>query len=128
MSLFMVVSHCEYFVSVLEVANKEYGDFNPHLTKAAKDDRWRINSNVITDQLNSSFNHFPINGEKPAVHRNNSNESKEFHVPPSEWTKFLLLLGRCQIHYYRDWVRIIIRRLSSVKSNRTISSCRLLRT
>ncbi|XP_037046684.1 ATP-binding cassette sub-family G member 1 [Bradysia coprophila] len=88
---------------LLEVANKEYGDFGPDLTQAAKDERWRFNSNFITDQLNTSFDHFQIEGEKTAVYRNNSNDSKELHVAPSEWTKFVLLLGRCQIHYYRDW-------------------------
>lgn len=92
---------------LLEVANKEYGDFNPQLTKAAKDDRWRLNSNFITDQLNSSFQHFQIESDKTVVCRNNSNESKELHVQPSEWTKFVLLVRRCHIHYYRDWVRLM---------------------
>lgn len=94
-------------VSVLEVANKEYGDFNQQLTNASKDDRWRLNSNFLTDQINSSFQHFQIEGDKNVVCRNNSNDSKEIHVPPSEWTKFLLLVGRCHVHYYRDWVRQI---------------------
>lgn len=94
-------------LSVLEIANKEYGDFNQQLAKASKDDRWRLNSNFITDQINSSFQHFQIEGEKNVVCRNNSNESKELHVPPSEWTKFLLLVGRCNVHYYRDWVSLI---------------------
>lgn len=90
------------------MANKEYGDFNPNLTKAAKDDRWRLNSNYITEQLqHSPFHQFEIEKvEKTAVSRNNSNESKELQVPPSEWTKFLLLVGRCHVHYYRDWVRL----------------------
>lgn len=94
-------------LSVLEVANKEYGDFSQQLTNAAKDDRWRLNSNFIADQFHSSFQHFQIEGDKTAVCRNNSNESKELHIPPSEWTRFLLLVGRCRIHYYRDWVRLM---------------------
>lgn len=94
-------------VLVLEIANNEYGDFGTQLTKAAKDDRWRFNSNFITDQLNSPFQHFQIEGDKTAVCRHNSNESKEIHVAPSEWTKFLLLVGRCHVHYYRDWVGLL---------------------
>lgn len=95
-----------YFINflVLEIANKEYGDFTPQLAKAAKDDRWRCNANFITDQINSSFEHFQIETEKTPVYRHNSNESKELHATPSEWKRFLLLLGRCHVHYYRDWV------------------------
>lgn len=90
------------------MANLDYGDFTPTLTVAAKDERWRVNanSNFIADQLNSPFSYAQIDGGKTPVCRNSSNESKEFHAPPSEWTKFLLLIGRCRIHYYRDWVRI----------------------
>lgn len=91
---------------VLEVANKEYGDFNKELTKAAKDDRWRQHSTFITEQIHTTFQHFQIEVERPAVYRTNSIESKELIVPPSEWTKFVLLLGRCNVHYYRDWVRL----------------------
>ncbi|KAJ6643142.1 ATP-binding cassette subfamily G member 4 [Pseudolycoriella hygida] len=86
---------------LLEVANKEYGDFIPTLTKASKDDRWRLNSNFITDH--ATFHEFQIESDKTLVSRSNSNESKDLHVAPSEWTKFLLLVGRCHIHYYRDW-------------------------
>lgn len=25
-------------------------------------------------------------------------------TPPSEWSKFWTLVGRCQVCYYRDWV------------------------
>lgn len=89
---------------MLEVANCEYGDFTPQLAKAARDDRWRFNSNFIADQINSSFQHFQIENDKNAVCRHNSNESKEIQNVPSEWTKFVLLLGRCNVHYYRDWV------------------------
>lgn len=102
----MIISFQNLYFKVLEVANKEYGDFHPQLIKAAKDERWRFNSTFITDQLSSAFQqHFQSDNAKAAVCRNNSNDSSDIHVQPSEWARFLLLVGRCHIHYYRDWVR-----------------------
>lgn len=42
----------------------------------------------------------------PLLKQQQTGESKDMDVitPPSEWSKFWTLVGRCQMCYYRDWV------------------------
>lgn len=93
---------------MLEVANCEYGNFNPQLAKAAVDDRWRLSSSYITSgEPIRPIEQFQLEPMKNVATRMDSNESREIYRVPSEWTKFWVLVGRCHIHLYRDWVRII---------------------
>lgn len=106
--------------SVLEVANGEYGNFNPQMAAAALDDRWRLPGppsnggntcllpNSIADNKPTMLTTaLPIEPMvKTTVSRVESNDSRDVHAVPSEWAKFWVLVGRCHVHYYRDWVSI----------------------
>lgn len=96
-----------FFTLVLEVATAEYGDFIPQLSKAATDDRWRLSAtSFLTEPVRSQIEQFQLDTVKSQVSRINSSESHDIYDVPSEWRKFLVLLKRCNIHYYRDWVNI----------------------
>lgn len=93
---------------MLEVANGEYGDFTPQMAKAAIDDRWRVPSAYLTTNETvenlQPIDQFEMEPTKTPATRMNSNDSSYVHKVPSEWAKFWVLVGRCHIHYYRDWV------------------------
>lgn len=117
--------------AVLEVANMEHGDFIEPLAKAAVDARWRLSTAYITNTARSTDVALPIeqfqldetneesssaNGKK-LVARMSSNDSRDVYAKPSEWRQFWVLIGRCQIHYYRDWVSVAGRRVQLVFEN-----------
>lgn len=85
------------------MATGEYGDFTQQLSKAAVDNRWRTTNSYINQPIRP-IEQFEIEPVKSTVTRINSNDSREMYNVPSEWNKFLVLMGRCNIHYYRDWV------------------------
>lgn len=81
---------------VIEVITKEYGDFNDQLSVAMEGDRsiWRNeNDKKVTTLENNLNNSLPSNEGKTTVLINS----------PSEITRFLILLNRCFVLFYRDW-------------------------
>lgn len=79
---------------MIEVVSKEYGNFNEQLAVVASDvDNWRTPTTVKTHVISSNFV------------RRYSDEGKTtvLITPPSEFTKFWVLLNRCMIQLYRDW-------------------------
>lgn len=84
---------------MIEVVSKEYGNFNEQLAIAATDLRsWRL-VNPIKSQLYTA-----VNGANRGVD-NYGNQGKATVLinPPSEFTRFWVLLNRCTIQLYRDW-------------------------
>lgn len=80
---------------MIEVVSKEYGNFNDQLSLAASGTRsWR----AITP---AKCHMYTLNG----ITRNFSEEGKATILinPPSELTRFWILLNRCLIQLYRDW-------------------------
>lgn len=102
------------------MANNDHGDFIEPLAKAAVDSRWRLSSAYITNRAGGgtptddvtlqAIEQFQLEEsnepdcKKKLASRMSSNDSREVYARPSEWKKFWVLIGRCQIHYYRDWV------------------------
>lgn len=93
--------------TVLEVASNEYGDFTNQLAQSSREDRWRLTNGSYASTPTNNLDEFQIQPIKPSIQRLNSNDSREVFSVPSEWTKLWILLGRCHIHYYRDWVSIV---------------------
>lgn len=74
------------FWAVIEVANGDFGDYTDRLVEAAAaEESFILSRNGI--QLNESIS------------------MEEQLSSPTEWQRFLYLLGRCHVHYHRDWVR-----------------------
>ncbi|XP_035720104.1 ATP-binding cassette sub-family G member 1-like [Vespa mandarinia] len=80
---------------MLEIVNKEYGNFNDQLVAAIESNKAAWRSKTSTNQ-----SIIDNNGVK------NYNENKKTAVlinTPSEFTRFWILLNRCFIQFYRDW-------------------------
>lgn len=111
------------------MANKEYGNFTNALSKAAIDCHWRKPETLLRPAavlpphyLAYDRNH---NGDEkvavlPPVYGGGSNLSLDMPAKctdggvskhrtpmrrPSEFTKLLILMKRCNVQLYRDWVR-----------------------
>lgn len=91
---------------VIEVANGDYGDFVQQLSTAANrattyqksDDPGDDSSTpVITVNTLSCI-------DAPLLKKQATVDGKDVITVPSEWSKFWTLVGRCHVHYYRDWV------------------------
>lgn len=80
---------------LLEVVNGDYGDHTELLANAAKDQKWRTSAKIITKKEKEEDVIFPV------VYNDGTNFS--FHVPPSEFSRFRILLYRCGIQLWRDW-------------------------
>ncbi|XP_026476016.1 ATP-binding cassette sub-family G member 4-like [Ctenocephalides felis] len=100
--------HCPQYHNpadyLLEVANKEYGDFTEQMNFAAQDNSWRSDDDPEKLQM--------ISIERENHHNNNTlkpSDSEEFAKtmvlvgPASEFCKFWILLQRCFVQLYRDW-------------------------
>lgn len=99
------------WTTVLEVANKEYGNFINVLSKAAIDCHWRkpdscIGPVALPHYLTYDKNH----NDGTTVYHDatddvcSSTKKHQPHRRPSEFTKLLILMRRCNIQLYRDWV------------------------
>lgn len=88
---------------MLEVANSEYGNFVPELAIAATDERWRNSQVLINKSFHSEIEQFQ---EEPS--KNCGALSR-----PSEWTRLWILVGRCHIQYYRDWVSFLYNKINN---------------
>lgn len=77
---------------MLEVVNKEYGDFNEQLATACKERNWRSLPTIKNIHM-------------PEVTRRYSDEGKTTVLinTPSEMSRFWVLLNRCMVQLYRDW-------------------------
>lgn len=80
---------------MIEVVTKEYGDFNERLAAVAavSERSWRATSSVksILYHSDSIFKHLK------------ENKTTVLIQPPSELSKFWVLLHRCIIQLFRDW-------------------------
>ncbi|XP_065090174.1 ATP-binding cassette sub-family G member 1 [Ochlerotatus camptorhynchus] len=99
---------------LLEVANKEYGNFINVLSKAAIDCHWRkpdscIGTVTLPHYLTYDKNH---NAGATVYHDatddvcSSTEKQQQNQSPlrrPSEFTKLLILMRRCNIQLYRDW-------------------------
>lgn len=118
--------------AVLEVANKEYGNFTNALSKAAIDCHWRKPDPLLRPAavlpphyLAYDRNHNgdekvavlpPVYGgggggsnlslDMPAKCTDGVSKHRTPMRRPSEFTKLLILMKRCNVQLYRDWVRI----------------------
>ncbi|XP_053665593.1 ATP-binding cassette sub-family G member 1 [Anopheles marshallii] len=113
---------------LLEVTNKEYGNFTKALAKAATDPSWRLNPLVpVVDRLGSGVPAAGTLACPPAYDSNHNDAIYQGHrkevesltvtveqLPtkmnqkhqqhrPSEFAKLLILMKRSNIQLYRDW-------------------------
>lgn len=102
---------------MLEVANSEYGNFISDLAMAATDERWRHSQVLINKSLHNEIEQFQ---EEP------SRKCKNPLSRPTEWSRLWVLVGRCHIQYYRDWVCVFSLKIKSDINDSTIF--RLLHT
>ncbi|XP_012259311.1 ATP-binding cassette sub-family G member 1 [Athalia rosae] len=77
---------------IIEVVNKEYGNFNEQLATACREGNWRGPPAIKNIHV-------------PEITRRYSDEGKATVLinPPSEFTRFWVLLNRSFIQLYRDW-------------------------
>lgn len=102
---------------LLEVANKEYGNFINVLSKAAIDCHWRKPESCIGTATLPHYLAYDRNHNGAAVYHGTTTtqttmkadelfNAKQQSTPlrrPSEFTKLLILMRRCNIQLYRDW-------------------------
>ncbi|XP_018563833.1 ATP-binding cassette sub-family G member 1 [Anoplophora glabripennis] len=79
---------------LLEVVNGDYGNHTELLTSAAKDQKWRrtvtkVDANREKEEINAIY---PV-----------ANNNENIYEPPSELTRFWILLSRCRVQLCRDW-------------------------
>ncbi|XP_055637744.1 ATP-binding cassette sub-family G member 1 [Toxorhynchites rutilus septentrionalis] len=97
---------------LLEVANKEYGNFINALSKAAIDCHWRKPQSCIAATTLPHYLAFDSNHNGGTVYHSTvfgadsdcSKQQKHSRMRrPSEFTKLLILMKRCNVQLYRDW-------------------------
>lgn len=93
--------------TVIEVANGDYGEFSQQLSISAN--RSICYKNTKPTVYDNDDNNTPVIKvdtlgciDMPLLKKQPSMDGKSI-VAPSEWSKFWTLVGRCQVHYYRDW-------------------------
>lgn len=94
---------------VIEVANGDYGEFVPQLAMSANRSlcyQTEKSTNYDADDQDTPVIKVDSLGypDMPLLKKQYSIDGKETIKPPSEWSKFWTLVGRCQVYYYRDWV------------------------
>lgn len=94
-------------ISVIEVANGDYGDFVPLLSTAAKRSDFYSKCNGENEDESMPIIKVDTLGciDTPLLKKQHSEYGKEIIRVPSEWSKFWTLVGRCHVNCYRDWVR-----------------------
>lgn len=100
-------------LAVIEVANGDYGEFVTQLAASANRSLCYQSDKTTSDYDDDDKNTPVIRVDTltcvdvPLLKQQQQTaESKDMDVitPPSEWSKFWTLVGRCQMCYYRDWV------------------------
>lgn len=88
---------------VLECVNGDHGDYTSILAEAAMKPEWGHNYNSSRSAI--------TNGDKvteavaEANGKNAHTPMSTSHVyPPPEWMRLWLLIGRCHVQIFRDWV------------------------
>lgn len=100
--------------TVLECVNGDYGDYVKILSEEAKKPQWNhylgnsepthnnIMKRVPLIKMSSVFEDDLKYASTPKV-----TIRKSYNNPPTEWTRLWLLIGRCHVQIFRDWVNII---------------------
>lgn len=92
------------------MANGDYGEYVPQLaTSANRSLCYQIEkTNYDADDQNTPVIKVDTLGcsDMPMLKKQYSIDGKDIIETPSEWSKFWTLVGRCQQHNYRDWVKI----------------------
>jgi ATP-binding cassette, subfamily G (WHITE), member 1 len=105
---------------LLEVANGEYGNFTYQLAKAAINEQWRTSTSTVYIHEHDEYDN---NSERNDDGISNDTDEKRISVytktsedlsgklsfkpglriTPSEWTRFWVLISRCNVLLFRDW-------------------------
>lgn len=106
-------------VSVLECVNGDYDDHTEALAEGAKDTRWRYDQQLMqgdtpdppSETQVAKFNESQSPGQpQPQVHKieiqrlESSKDLTRHTFPPTEYMRLWLLIGRCHLQFFRDWV------------------------
>lgn len=108
---------------MLECVNGDFEDHTEALTECAKDTRWRYDQELMLDEaveppteaqvakFNESQNpqqgQHVVTVQQPQLQKMESTKEMVKHTyPPPEWVRLWLLIGRCHLQFFRDWVRI----------------------
>jgi hypothetical protein len=101
---------------VLEVANGEYGNFTHQLSKSAIDNRWRASQLFISNQYDTFDALVDVSGaadnEKNSLRARDTQDMQSQKsidsgvMVPSEMYRLWVLIKRCNVQLYRDWVRM----------------------
>lgn len=91
------------------MANGDYGEFVPQLAISANRSMcYQIEKTTDFDADDQDTPVIKVDtlgcADVPLLKKQYSMDGKEIIKPPSEWSKFWTLVGRCQVYYYRDWV------------------------
>jgi hypothetical protein len=100
---------------VLEVANGEYGNITHQLSKSAIDNRWRSSQLCISNQYDtidglidvSRVDNEMNNMRVLDMETQDMTSQKSIDaaiIAPSELCRMWILIQRCNIQLYRDWV------------------------
>lgn len=95
---------------MLEVANGEHGKCVDILSKSAVDNKWRSTRVVEQFNNNNSIEAFEIEVDnKNYLNVSSSTRSSQkspFMLVPTELYRLWVLIGRCHIQLFRDWVSV----------------------
>lgn len=94
--------------TVIEVANGDYGEFSQQLAISAnRSICYQCDKPTVFDDDDDNTPVIKVDTlgcvDMPLLKKQPSTDGKDMIVAPSEWSKFWTLVGRCQVHYYRDW-------------------------
>lgn len=91
---------------VLECVNGDYGNFNDVLAIASKNTRWCQNSEDTIQTLKWSKMIETTSRKSITPSITPPMQSTQHVYPPQEFVKLWILIGRCHVQFFRDWVRI----------------------
>lgn len=97
----------------MECVNGDYGDYTNVLAEAAAKPEWKHDYQAI-DMVSSTLKEVQIvkmseaselyNGKRRFSLAHNHNNNNKHLYPPPEWMRLWLLIGRCHVQIFRDWV------------------------
>ena len=101
---------CFTFLSVLECVNGDYGEYTKELNEEALKPEWNHEYQQLTDSASSLNNVQVVKMSEPYAQfdckkRLSLSQAFNKHIyPPPEWMRLWLLIGRCHVQIFRDWV------------------------